>query len=175
MFDLNHSVLRSFGYDEVAEHEEVARLRDAAKEIALLRPVEVMDGEHRYDEVERPFGQRILEPLQAQVGVRQPFACALEHRRARVDPGQARVGIPGQDASGRLTGACSELEDISSASGCGHGLLQLLVAGDLLEYRREKGVRIPLEFRYGRRPYPSRARDPCMPECSQIFLEARLR
>ena len=98
--DLDHRVLGSLGYDDVAEDEASLRHDDAREpfeQIALLGTVEVVHGEHGDHEVERSVGQRILEARKAEVGVGQPLARAVEHRLARVDARPVRATDGGRE------------------------------------------------------------------------------
>src|SRR5438270_8193101 len=83
--DLDHGVLGTLRDDDVAEHKGVRHPCDPPEQVALTLTVEMVDGEARDDEVERPVGERILEPLDAQVGARQPRARVRHHRLASVD------------------------------------------------------------------------------------------
>src|SRR5947209_8870139 len=131
--DLDHGVLRVLRDDDVTEHEGVRHLCDPPEQVALTLTVQMVDGETRDHEIKGPIGERILEPLHAQVGVRQPLARVRQHRVAPVDPGPAGAGVAREDAQRRLAGSRPELEDVLAPAGRRDSVLQLVVTGKLLD------------------------------------------
>jgi len=130
----------------------LSETRDSREQIALTVSVEMVDCEHGEDEIEGAGGQRVLEPAVPEVGGRQALACAGQHRLARVDARPGGVGMVGEHAPGGLAGAASELEhgaDLEPIGRCGHGVLELRVAGDLVQHLGEIRLGVPLEAGYG--------------------------
>jgi len=104
------------------------------------------------DEVERSRRKLVLEPLQPQVGVREPLARPPEHGSARVEADPGRSGMPRSHEQRGLAGAGPELEHPGSIDALGRrhdGLLQLFVAGNLVGHLCEIAVRIPLPLGHG--------------------------
>ncbi len=140
--------------DDVAEHERAAWLQHvvhAPEEIALAGPVEMVDGERRDDEVERSRRQRVLEPAQVELGRRQSFARAGEHRLVGVDRSPARIRMLREHASRRLAGADAELErraHVETVRRRRDALLQLDVPGNVREHQLEVRIRIPVDVRH---------------------------
>lgn len=85
------------GDEKIAEHESAPGGEDAvdaAEEVGLAGCVEVVDGQHRDDEVERTGRQPIFEALPEQpgtVGVKGPRG-GREHRLAGVQADKLGVG-----------------------------------------------------------------------------------
>jgi hypothetical protein len=93
----------------------------------------VVHREHRHDEVERARRQRVLEPCDPQVGVRERRPRRGQHLRARVDADQRDSRVVRQHARRRLARAGAELEHPPGAGAAGGGrlVLQPLVAWHL--------------------------------------------
>ncbi len=134
--------------DDVAEHEVVGSRGDSPEEVVLGLRVQVVHRERRDDEVEWAFGQRILEARETQVGVGKSLARTGQHRLVRVD---ARPALRA-DARRRLSRPCPELEHglgCERVRGRGDGILELLVARDLLGHLGQVRLGIPLVAAHG--------------------------
>ncbi len=130
---VDDGVLRPLGCNDVAEDEGVRHLCDPCEQIAPTLAVEVMDGENGNHEVERALRQRILEPRDADVGPRQPFAGAGGHRLAAVDPRPAGTRVAREHPERGFARSDAELEHVSAlGDGCDR-LLQLVIARDLVD------------------------------------------
>jgi hypothetical protein len=107
-----------------------------------------MDREHRDHEVERPVGQRILEPAHPQVRIRQRLARVREHAFAGVDADELRLGVPGKYALRGLSRARPELENppraLAGRGGC--GLLEPVVARHLRDHQLAVAVGLEMEL-----------------------------
>jgi hypothetical protein len=78
--DLDLLVCRILGDDHIGEDEPAARpegFRHPPEEFAFTRCIEMVDDERGVDEVERPFRQLVLEPCEAEVGLREGDARAV--------------------------------------------------------------------------------------------------
>src|SRR6187397_2626937 len=135
--------LNHVGEDETAGRVEAAG--DASEEISLACAVEVVNRKSRYDEVERPFRQGVLESPYEQLDSigRQAATGHLDHSGTGVDADELRVGVTVENSPGRLTRPGPELENrLGTDTRCGQGLvLQAVVAGYGLAHHRQVALR----------------------------------
>jgi hypothetical protein len=147
------------GDDQVAEHEAAPRPQragDAREQRRLLGAVEVVDGQRRHHEVERPLRQGLLDPAdrEPRVAARQRGARGGEHLAAVVDPMQARARMRRQHPPRRLAAARAELEDVAHAGDPARVrdlVLEPPVVGLLCAHQLEEAVRTPVELSGGGR------------------------
>jgi len=153
------------GHDDIREDEPAAGsedARDPPEQIALAGPVEVVNGERRHHEIERPGRERVLESRYRQLGLGQRRPGADQHLLAGVHADEPRVGMTGEHAPGCLARADPELEDRADVEGCARAgglLLQLLVSGHLGLHEVEVAIRIEVELAHRSdliRHYPRR-------------------
>ncbi len=120
--------------------------RTRRKSVALAVVVEVVDGEHRDHQVPGAVGERVLHPGQPHLLPAEP-ARVEDHLRARVEPGDPRLGeaLPAGDGWSRR---CRSRARAPSPGRTGStaiaSLLKLVVARHLGPDQLEVGLRPPL-------------------------------
>ena len=142
-----HGIGRVDRDDHVAQDEAPPgpeHARDAGEQVRLLRPLQVVDGQGRDDEVERAARQRVAQLGHPQLrgGPRQALPGRAEHGVAPVDPDGGRAGMARQHGGQRLARPGPEVEDRrrrQPGRGRCHLLLESLIGGNLLAHQVQIG------------------------------------
>jgi len=160
LIDGYHSVGRIFGDDDVTDNDASAGhndARDAAEQISLARPIEVVNRECRDHQIEWSLWKGIFEPSRAQLRGEKCSTGAVEHGRTFVDAHQLCAWVLSQHS---LRGdSCSHTQVqnrpcTQTACHLGHDILEAVVGGHLAPDELEIGLRMEVKLvAHAFRPY----------------------